>query len=110
MPGQQVGGVRPDVPDAEREKQRAERLLLRRGDRVDQLLRRLLREALDAHQLFRRDRVDVRDVPDQLLLEQQPHALVAQAADVHRAARREVHDSLEQPAGAGHQDVDTRFD
>ena len=45
--------------------------------------------------------VEVGHVADQPGVEQLPHPLVAQPADVHRVARGEVHDALEHPAGAG---------
>src|SRR5207237_8814745 len=46
--------------------------------------------------------VQVRNVGDELRLEQRPHALVPEAADIHRPATREVHDALEDAPRARH--------
>src|SRR5205807_10643010 len=46
--------------------------------------------------------VQVRDVGDELRLEQRPHPLVPETTDVHRPATREVHDALEDPPRARH--------
>ena len=101
MPRQHLGSLRADVPDAQSEQQRGERLALGGGNAVDELLRRLLGETLQREQLHRGELVQVADVRDQLGVEQRPHALVAEPPDVHGAATREVHDAFENPRGAG---------
>ena len=65
-----------------------------------QLLGRLLREAIQLDQAVGRELVQVGDVAYETGVEQLAHPLVAQAADVHRVARREVHDALEDPSRA----------
>ncbi len=100
MPRQQLRTLGADVPDAEREEQRRERLLLGRRDAADELLCRLLGKAFERHQLQRRQLVQVGDVGDELRIEQRAHALVAKPANVHRAAAGEVDDAFEDPRRA----------
>ncbi len=90
--GQQHRHRLADVMDAEPEEEGGERPRLGVGDAPYQLRRRLLREPLERHEPFGAELVEVRDVADQLRVEQLAHPLVAEAADVHRLSGGEVDD------------------
>ena len=62
--GEQLGHRLADVADAETEEQRRERPRLRRLDGGDELLRRLLGEPVQLHQLLGGELVQVRHVGD----------------------------------------------
>ncbi len=62
------------------------------------VLGRLLRHALERHELLDGERVDVAGVGEQPGVDELAHALLAEALDVHRAAAGEVHDALRRAA------------
>ncbi len=79
---------------------RANGRCLERLDRVDQVARRLLGEALELGQLLGAQPVEVAVGAHQPALLQQRHLLLAEALDVHRALRDEVLEQLPRARGA----------
>ena len=73
------------MADPEAEEQERQRLLFGGGDGGDQLTRGLLGEPVELDQLIDGERVEVGHIVDQPRIEELAHALVAEAADVHRA-------------------------
>ena len=86
---------RPDMADVEPEQQVAERPLLRALDGGHEVLHRHLAEALEVTQLpdASRQLVDVAHVVEQAGLDEHADGPLAEALDVHRAPRPEVHDT-----------------
>ena len=75
-----------DLRHVEAEQHARERLLLRALDRVDRAVGRDLAVALDLEQLLRREPVEVGHRPQQPLVPELAHELLADALDVHRRA------------------------
>ena len=96
------GGHEPDVRDAEREQHAPERPLLRRLDRGDHVLGRPLLEPLERAAGRRpsagRGRAAGATSPSS---SSRAHELLADAVDVHRAARDEVLAATRSPGRAG---------
>ena len=66
----------------------------------DHVGRRFGGHALERHQLIERQPVDIRHAVHQAAIHQLIHQRVAQAVDIHHAARREMQDGLLQPRRA----------
>src|SRR5918998_1486475 len=93
--GYELRRHRPDVPDAEREHDAGEGLLLAPLDPLHQVLRALLSEALEGGDLIGPEIVDVRGVPYEAEVEEAGGYLLPETLYVHRALGGPVDDVLE---------------
>ena len=106
VPGDVFRGDFPDIADSQRVDEPRERRLAALLDRGDHVRRRLLGHAVELRQLGEPERVEVRGRVHDAAIDELVDELVAQALDVHGAARGEMQQRLlalrgtEEPAGA----------
>ena len=86
-------GAEMSDPEADQDPGQATRL--GRFDRRHQVLRRLLTDPFERHELLGRERVDVTGIGKQARVDELTDSLFTEALDVHRAAAREVDDPLD---------------
>src|SRR6202049_2819602 len=97
---QQLCGNRPDVTDSKRVQQSLEWLRLRRLYCGDQRIGALVGVALQLEELIFRDRVEISRIANEAGAHELFDAGVRKPANVHRAARGEMHQSFQLPPGA----------
>src|SRR3954468_13498861 len=83
----------PGVADAESHEQAGERSFLRCLDRLLQVRDGDLAETLERTDAIPVQRVDVRRIVDEVVLEKERHGALTESFDVHRAAAGEMTDT-----------------